>query len=227
MMAPDAMAPSDAETSFLAVERELSERWPASESIYAHGVTLVKQGFRAEYIYLVINGIVKLSFVEKYGREFISHLRFKHCIIGAEGALLEVPSLLTATTLTECKIRHFPAGGVRNALKTSANLAFHMSRSIARESVDQTTAMIDAASGNARHRLLNLLRQFNAGRTGPPGLLPLGVPLKKHEIAKLLAVTPEHLSRLIRILQREGVVRSEKRAAVLNNTTKRPHESAG
>jgi CRP-like cAMP-binding protein len=213
------MALNNAEASFFAIDRELSSRWSTSELILLPGVELITQGRSVDQVWLIISGMVKLSFVEQYGGEVISNLRSAGCIVGAEAALLEESSLVTATTVTSCQVRHFPADGVRHLLQSSATLAFHMSRTIARETLDQTTAMMDATSGKARQRLVHLLRQLSVRRTNTDsGSLPSIVPLKRHELAKLLAVTPEHLSRLIRILQHEGILHREKRGVVLQNT---------
>jgi CRP-like cAMP-binding protein len=95
-----------------------------------------------------------------------------------------------------------------------------MSRSIARESLNQTMAIIDASCGDARRRLIKLLSQQTLSNDDTKSDIELsaGMLLKKNEIAKLLAVTPEHLSRLIRELKRDGVLDCYDRKIVLRRT---------
>jgi len=55
---------------------------------------------------------------------------------------------------------------------------------------------------------------------------PLGVkdkvnlifPLKHKELAQMVAVTPEHLSRLLKQLERDGIIKREKGLLVMNNS---------
>ena len=207
---------SDIQSSFLAADRELSAHVAASDRICARGIRLIAQGERAANVSFITDGVVKISFIEQQGRERICNLRAAGSVIGVDAALLNVPSLLTVTTVTECRTRRFPSERVREAVRIDGAVAFHMSRLLAQESLDQTASMVDAASGTARDRLIHFLRQIeadlHAGGLVTPGNNAL---LKRNEIAKLLGITPEHLSRLVKALQHEGVVQPDKRQVVL------------
>jgi CRP-like cAMP-binding protein len=48
----------------------------------------------------------------------------------------------------------------------------------------------------------------------------LHLPLKHWEIAELIAVTPEHLSRVLKRMEREGIMRREKGRTVIVNYQK-------
>ncbi len=202
-------------TSCEALQERLAALWPSALHFYPAGVNLIKQGFPVQFIYVLMRGVVKLSFVEESGREIIANLRPSVCIVGADAALLQVPSLVTATTVTGCRIRQIPIARIMTLLQNNASLSFYMSCSIARESLTQTGAVIDMTSGNARQRLLRLLSHFTLSSDDAPAAASAGTLLKKNEIAKLLAITPEHLSRLIRGLRRDGILDSHDRKIVL------------
>jgi CRP/FNR family transcriptional regulator, cyclic AMP receptor protein len=209
------MRPSDIDLS--AIDDELSARCQVCESSCRPGVQLLVQGTPAPYMYLLTAGFVKLSFVGTHGREYISGVRSAKALVGVESTVLGTPSLITATALAHCRIRRFPADRVRQALRSNSILAIHIINSLARESLDQTTARIEAAYGNARQRLVSVLKRMSnyleaaLSAEGPLEELPL----KQHEIAKLIAVTPEHLSRLLRDMQREGVLREGGRRVLI------------
>jgi len=214
------MGNDDTENSFFAIRRELRARSPESRRSFSAGVRLIAQGFPVEHVHFVFRGTIKFSYVERSGREFISNLRSGPCMVGAEAALLDCPSLVTATTLNDCEVGQYAASDFRKALDGSANLSFHISRSVARESLTQTSTLIDTVSGSARYRLLafqSVRGQKSDGKYSGRDSRPT-VYLKKNEIAKLLTITPEHLSRLIRALKREGLLDCRGQRLALNAT---------
>jgi CRP-like cAMP-binding protein len=210
------MTANCADDTLTALGRELLARFPVAEAEYPSGFRLLSEDSPCEHVYLLTSGTIKLSFVDRAGREFILGLRSAPRAVGMETALLNMPSLCSATTVTPCRARRFPAKSVRNSLKDGSEISFHMSRCLSRESIDQTRVLMELHSGNARHRLVNLLQRLNAG-PGAAELSLAGTDLKRHELAKLLAVTPEHLSRLLRGLRRDGLLRSGTRRIILRN----------
>jgi CRP-like cAMP-binding protein len=193
------------------LDRSLSALCRPSEGIHAPAVTLVKQGLFVDRVCLLTSGIVKLSSVDSSGNDLILELPTAPFLIGFSSAILEARSSVTISTVTHCGVRHFPANEVRKSLRTDGRLAFDMSRAIARENLSQVESSIETRAQSTRARLIRLLTQLNDSpvANSPVGLRPAGSVLKMHEVAKLIAVTPEHLSRLLRALQREGVVRRD------------------
>ncbi len=67
----------------------------------------------------------------------------------------------------------------------------------------------------ARDRLISLFKELIAERNtsgaGAEKTAELFVPLKNNELAEVIAVTPEHLSRLLKELEHEGIIRRDKR----------------
>jgi len=58
------------------------------------------------------------------------------------------------------------------------------------------------------------------------GEVLLRLPLKHWELAQLIAVTPEYLSRLLKKMQQDGVVRQNKGLMIIQNLEKLWHSSA-
>ena len=64
----------------------------------------------------------------------------------------------------------------------------------------------------AKDRLKRLLYEIIIELEHPPDLrqqIKIQVPLKHREMAQMIAVTPEHLSRLLKALEREGVIQRD------------------
>jgi len=70
---------------------------------------------------------------------------------------------------------------------------------------------VDMASLSALGRLSKFLSEVLQGRGEAP------IPLKQWEIAELLGVTPEHLSRLLKVLESKGLVRRGKNLLFVTN----------
>lgn len=211
--------PDDTYDAFVALNRELSPHHVLTDRSYAPSIRLVAQGFHIERVFLITGGVVKLSFINNDGREFIVSLRSAPFILGAAGAMLAARSLVTATTVTHCTGRQLSAADFRTFAKGNSDLAYHVGRALARECRNHTIEVMETRSRHTRHRLIKLLRDLDMDAFDTNSPADYAGLLKKNEIAKLLAITPEHLSRLLRAMQREGLVRRDKRRIIIQNTT--------
>ena len=89
------------------------------------------------------------------------------------------------------------------------DLSWHVHRMHSREVLSQFHHMSDLGAKTARQRLERVLRRL-ATLSSPNGTgeeVRLLLPLKRWELASLIAVTPEHLSRLLKRLREDGVIR--------------------
>ena len=209
---------------FIALDRELSTRHSIAEYRFSTGMPLITQGVGVKRVYLISRGVMKLSFVNRSGREFILGLRSAPFLLGASNAILDSPSLVTAIALTPCSARQLAAMHFRRLLRSSPELAYDVTHFLALESSRLTLEMMEANSRGTRSRLIKLLRQLDVSirATSVPNV---GL-LKNHEIAKMLAITPEHLSRLLHALQCEGLLLRDKRRIIIRDQTKE-QSSAG
>ena len=233
MMAPPsthgvALSHSRTETAFEALSREFALFSPGTqvERICLSGASLVTAGSPPEQVSLITAGMVKLWFIRESGEEVISGVRVAPCIVGAECALLDKPSPVTVSALTGCVVRQFCRTNVRRAVQSSPNLAFQMARAIAVENLYQLAEAMKASSGTTRERLFGLLWELGLGLDKAPSDPIPAMHLKKHEIAHLLGVTPEHLSRLLRTMESEGILRRENGRVVLTGIVPQERQKA-
>src|SRR5207244_13391390 len=105
-------------------------------------------------------------------------------------------------------------------LSTNLDFCRYLQEMQAREVHAHLELMIDVVSRTAQYRLAKLLFDAFVIRdmhSGTDRSLP--IPLKQWEIAELLAVTPEHTSRVLRRLEKEGLI-SRKRNILSFSTPK-------
>jgi len=177
---------------------------------------LFRQEEQADCAYWVSSGIVKLQYVNPAGKEVIIDLRHPGCLLGTAAIVLVRCHAMTAETLTPSRLARIPAPQFRDTLKSDSRFSTFVHRRLAQELENHLSKLIEHTSYSSRHRLLRLLRGVAADVAIGPSQSVL-VPLKQWEIAELLAVTPEHISRMLRRLEEEGLVRRKKNLLVISD----------
>jgi CRP-like cAMP-binding protein len=175
---------------------------------YPPGYELLQQGSPAEAVYLIHDGIVKLVWNEPKGKESIVGLRWQGWFLAAPSIISDTPCPTSAITLTRSKIEHIPPETFLDRLQRDPNLGWELHQNQSREICEQFRWLGELACCSARSRLLYLLDRWNTSNGTGSGTrnLRLRLPLKRKDIADLIAVTPEHLSRLLSQLSREGQI---------------------
>ncbi len=165
---------------------------PASELVPARTI-LLRQDSEPEYIHFIRSGVVRLDYSNANGQEIILGLRSEGSWLGAALSLVDVPSVFSATTVTACTISRIPADGFFEWLSKSPRMLRQFIPSQCRELVVGYAHSIMQASP-AEQRLHHLRSELDNGRwkTIDPSAV-----MKQREVAKLLAITPEHFSRLM------------------------------
>jgi CRP-like cAMP-binding protein len=179
---------------------------------YPAGAELFGQGSKAEEVFCIDSGIIKLMRLESDGQELIVDLRFPEWLVGAAAVIMEEPYPVTAVTVTPCRLRRISAGVFRYLLKSEVELSWRVHRMHSRKVYDQVTRISQLACLPARHRVeyffVQLLEALGINSQQKDITLPL--LLKNSEIAALVAVTPEYFSRMLKQMQLEGLIRAGK-----------------
>lgn len=190
--------------------QQVSNLAPAQE--YPAGIGLFKQDTLAHEVYLIEAGLVKLTHIEGNGKELVVGLRTPNWIIGASAVILNKKHGFSAETLTGCQVRRITAPFFLNLLHHDSEFAWHFQQVQSYELYDQLSQLVGFGCRSARHRLEQLLSQLisTLGLKAGEIKIQLQLPLKHWELAELIAVTPEHLSRLLKEMQLEGIVQRDK-----------------
>lgn len=184
--------------------------------IYPSGTELFQQGQPVRIVYLIQEGVVKLTRTSEDGREVIAGLRYSGWMLGAAAAILQRASAVTAVTATRCKARAIAAEDFRRALPLEDPLSRYVLRLQAEEIYDHTLRTCSFGLLRARLRLESLLWDFVVGAGGADrSPFPLQVPLKYYELAQMIGVSPQYLSELLAELEKDGIVRRQKGTFIL------------
>jgi CRP-like cAMP-binding protein len=193
--------------------------------IYSPSVELFKQGDVAREVYFIDSGIVKLVHHDRDGQEMILGLRTPNWVLGAAPALLEKPFPASAQTLTSCCLRRMATEVFLHLIRSDAEFSWRIHQIQSDEIYDETMHVAQLGRCSARDRLEQLLWKLAAAvkpaETAKETRLQL--PLRHWEVAELLAITPQHLSRVLKQMQQEGVIRQHKGWLIIPDVRKLYH----
>ena len=171
---------------------EFLQSLPTPEPIPAKTV-LLTQGQHPSFVRLLRSGIVKLTFTNEEGEESLLGLRSEGWWAGAPLALLDLPSLSTVTTITPCSVSSISVDEFSQKLMGNQRVLRHFISSQCRElMVEQKHGIMQGRSAAERLNYLQRENRNSLWRTVDPSSI-----MRQGDIAKLLAITPEHLSRLL------------------------------
>lgn len=176
-------------------------------------VEFFRQGAPATEIYLLDRGAVKLIHLTADGRELIVGLRFSGSVLGLPPAVLAEAHPASGITLTRCSFRRVAICAFLSTIAADARLCHYVLKEHCRELLDQTHQLAGIAL-SARERLeriiLRLAMDDQASQNRASKCIRLRPLLRQWEIAQLIGVTPQHLSRLLKRMQEDGLIRIEK-----------------
>ena len=165
---------------------------PKPKTIPAKTV-LLEQNQRSSFVFVIRSGIVKLTCISEDGQETLLGLRSEGWWAGAPVALLNIPSIITVTAVTSCSVSSIPMSEFSQALIQNQRMLRHFIASQSRElMVEQMHGIMQTCSAAARLAHLENELENSAWQTVDPSSV-----MRQGEIAKLLDITPEHLSRLL------------------------------
>jgi len=173
---------------------------------YGPGTELLQQGIPADEVYLIHEGAVKLVWAESKGKETIVGLRWRGWFLGAPAVIAARPCSSTGVTLVRSVVERIPAEKFRRRLQNDTELAWRVHQIHSRELQDQANRLGELVCCSARSRLATILKRLITASGIPTAGRNARVrsPLKKKEMAELIGITPEYLSRLFHALKIEG-----------------------
>ena len=175
---------------------------------YVSRSELLQQGTPADDVFFIHDGFVKLVWSDSSGKQTILGLRWPGCLIGVAEAVTEQPYLTSAVTLAPTILERISSEKFLQRLQTDADFAWKINQSQARDVHEQVSSLGEMACSSARSRLRNFFQRLTKiGAVQSHGKKSrVWLPLKQKEVAELIAVTPEHLSRMLHDLSRDGLL---------------------
>lgn len=188
---------------------------------------IFSQGESPHTVCLICYGLVKLTRTEFDGRRTIVGLRRTGWLLGADAILQGLSYASTAETVTRSKLCFVPRDQFQQAMKTDARFSEWVSVMLSREVYASTVFISEQSCLSGRKRLEKFLLETiqHQRDLDTKKAVKILIPLKKWEMAQLLALTPEYLCRLLSQMENEGIILRKKGWLILAEPSRLLHSA--
>lgn len=178
---------------------------PPQQEIYS-------QGEYPHTVCLICSGLVKLTRTESDGKRVILGLRREGWLLGVAALLMRRPYFATAETVHRSKVCFIPAERLKQMMDTNAQFSQWISTILSRDVYSGMLGISEKCCFSGRQRLKKFLWELvkTHDRIDRKGPIKIQLMLKNWEVAQLLSVSPQHLSRLLKKLENEGIIMRNK-----------------
>lgn len=170
---------------------------------------IFSQGEVFHSLCMISDGLVKLTHTRPDGKEVIVGLRRTGWLLGVANALSpQLSYFSTAETLTRSRLCFVSREAFDQLLNTDVQFARWIATMTSRGVYDSLRIISERSGLSGRRRLEAFLVDLVQAQISK-ALRPtakVAIPLKNWELAQLLGLTPEHLSRLTGQMEREGIL---------------------
>ncbi|MGO1285240.1 MAG: Crp/Fnr family transcriptional regulator [Brachybacterium sp.] len=196
---------------------------------YAPDAPIYRAGDRAEALYVVAEGRVKLSQVTAGGTETVADILVPGELFGAMSSLGEPDHLHSASALVGSCVLRIEQADFRQVLAEQPRIALRVlddvAARLARAQSDMSGQSTEAVPQRVATALLRLAGKLGQDR-GRDGIM-LEVPLSRADLAGLARSTPESVSRVMSRWKQEGLIDSGRRWTALLDRARLENEAAG
>jgi len=187
---------------------------------YPAQAVIFHQGTQPHAVYLIEHGLVKLVRVMANGHTMIVGVRRRHWLIGAPSVLLSQLYSFTAITLVSSSLRCIQAKDFLDLAKTNAEFSWYLHRLLAQHIFKQMKIVEAMKCLSAKDRMKCFLRDMiDDQNLAGSELSNFSLPLTNKELAQLLAITPEHLCRVLKEMKQQGILRCAKGVLTVTDPT--------
>ena len=171
------------------------------------GTHLFEQGSAPREVFLLEQGVIKLSCALPDGHQALISLRLPGQLVGGACVhLLGETYPVSAVAATECRVSSVSGEAMQRGVQLNPAVAQFLLRQQGVDLYNQTIALVEAKTLNTPELFVQFVQHLAAVLHPQParGPMRLLLPLSDTEIASLLGITKEHFSRLKKRLQDEG-----------------------
>lgn len=202
-------------------QRQWSAHSLISKEILPSTTLFVQGAPSGEVIYLE-RGLVKLIRLNENGQDFGIGLQSSGSLLGAASVIVQEPYPSTAVTVTKCVLIRIPADLFLELARTDEQLCWYLHEFHSLEVHRHAGQLAAFTQLSARQRFERLLLQLisSTPATERQNSMKLQLPLRHWEIAQLIGVRPEHLSRILQQVKQDGILHEENGCMIVSDIKK-------
>ncbi len=177
------------------------------------GETLFSQGEKGNGVYCIKSGLIGLRRVDVNGNSVLVRLSTPGTTVGYRTFLTKSPHVNSAEALTSSVLCYISRPNVDKFLKANPLLGERFLQHFYDDAIETENDYVRSLTMGMKSRFLHLILVFyeRFGYQNENGNAVVDIPVKKGEIAELVGVRPESISRLIDQLQTDEVMKFKDR----------------
>jgi CRP/FNR family transcriptional regulator, anaerobic regulatory protein len=194
----------------------------AARISYSPGENILEDGAQADFVFGVSAGVVRLFKLRPDGgRQIIS--------LALPGDFLELPlvsrHMLSATAVDKVSLHRFPRTSLKAYILSNPHLMRLLVEFATRQLELAQDHLLMLGSGSAEERVRRFLTTWR-NRMAPLNQIPdyLPLPMMREDIADFLGLTIETISRTLKRLEKNDLIRVVPKGVVLGPPLLRPKE---
>lgn len=178
--------------------------------------TLWSPGDKAQSVYIIRSGVIRISQFASNDRELIMHLRGRRCVVGLDAVLGLGPRQTKATAHEDATVFGLGRPQLMDLFSRYPDvpLAFFKEDHQQRRKLDSRQAAVAYHTARARIALMLLELSEDFGVQDSRGMI-VNVRLTHREMASLVGATRETVSFAILAFRKDGLIETERKRVVL------------
>lgn len=188
---------------------------------YRKGEFVFQEGERSDALYVVNQGVVKVVKLADNGKEHVIRFLFHGDFGGMSALFKEGLHYANAEVVEDAVVCRIYRQDLKSILNNNSNMAYRFLAAISDRLRDADEWSGTISLFDAERRLAKMLLIFTAKMASSnPGSNPYELPVSKRDLAALIGITPETLSRKLAVFESEGYIsmRGKKDIEILNSS---------
>jgi len=175
------------------------------------GEIVFNQGDQSKGVHCIQSGLIGLRRVDEDGKSILIRLCSGGTTVGYNSFLVKTQQFNSAEALTPSIVCFIPGATVSSLIADNPNIGERFLQHSIADLTETENDYIRNLTKNVRYKFLHVLLTFyeRVGYQDANGLSTLELPILRRELAELMGVQPESVSRVIRELKDEGLVKIE------------------
>ena len=177
---------------------------------YEHGATILQAGQRAPGVYIILAGRAKAVIANEHGRAMTLSILETDDFFGRMGLLEEYESDSRVEALGACEVLYVPTDAFRAGIDGNYEAAVLIMQRVQAQLCEARRKLASLGLVDVYGRVVSLLIE-SARQVDGRWLVDTG----SEEIARAVAASREMVSRVVKKLSQQGLVRRDKRTMVI------------
>lgn len=182
------------------------------KNLYIKGEDICLDGERSKYLYMIERGKVVLTRKDSQGKEYCNGYLLPGDFFGFS-SYIDLPEQFNYKALTNCNLYAMDLGELKSIFSSNESLRGHMERLLISTMRTESIRQANLIMGGCRESFVNFITEhfYDFGRLDENGNVLITLDVNLAEIAVILNMTRETLSRIVSEMKRDRIIETKRR----------------